>query len=167
MTANTFYLVQHGLAVDKQNNPDRPLSIAGEQETLSVAEYLKKLRLPVSAVFHSGKLRAQQTAEIFATTFSVEASTLTGLAPNDPVDSLVPRLDIEHALYVGHLPQLQKLTDYLLAGSEEADIIHFQNSAVICLEKQVQAKAGHPSNTPAEHYQVAWYLPPTLSTPST
>ncbi|HEB82450.1 MAG TPA: phosphohistidine phosphatase SixA [Gammaproteobacteria bacterium] len=167
MTANTFYLVQHGRAVDKQENPERPLSIAGKQETQTIAEYLKKLRLPVSAVFHSGKLRAQQTAEIFAAAFSVETSTLPGLAPNDPVGSLIPRLNIENALYIGHLPQLQKLTDYLLAGSEEAGIIHFQNSAVICLKQQAQAKTGHPSNTLAVHYQLAWYLPPTLLTPST
>lgn len=151
MTANRVYFAQHGLAADKTENPQRPLTEAGIKQTLSVAKQLHTSEAPVSQVFHSGKLRASQTADIFASTLNITpSSVLENLSPNDDVSVLAKNLAIENALYIGHLPHLEKLVSYLVTGNKDQNIIKFQNSAIICLEKN------------NDQYHIRWYLTPDL-----
>ena len=64
----TVYFVQHGIAVPKQVDAQRPLSEPGRAEVSRVATQLAKCKISIDTLFHSGKLRARQTAElIFAT----------------------------------------------------------------------------------------------------
>ena len=151
MTANRVYFVQHGLATDKTENPQRPLTQAGIKQTLSVAKQLHTSEMPVFQIFHSGKLRAQQTAEIFAEHLSVTSVTaIVNLSPNDDVSVLAKNLTIENALYIGHLPHMEKLVSHLVTGNKDQNIVKFQNSAIICLEK-----INH-------QYHIRWYLTPDL-----
>jgi len=147
-----IYFSQHGLAIDKAENPERPLSPAGKQQTEAVANTLRDSGTDLTHIFHSGKLRASQTAEIFANTLRISSvSSIDGLAPNDDVTQLAKNLGSERALYVGHLPHLEKLAAYLLTGDENLNIVRFQNSSVLCLEKE----------TP--HYRIKWLLSPALA----
>ena len=149
MTINRLYFAQHGLAVDKADNPDCPLSISGIKQTDLVAANLNKQQMTISKIFHSGKLRASQTADIFAEQLNVsEILAVDYLSPNSDISIIAASLDTDSALYVGHLPHLNKLTAYLLTGAENKNIIRFQNSGVLCL-----------ANT-QQDYQVAWYLVP-------
>ena len=151
MTANRVYFAQHGLAADKTENSQRPLTQAGIKQTLSVAKQLHSSEAPVSQIFHSGKLRASQTANIFVTTLdTASASMLDHLSPNDDVLVLAKNLTIENALYIGHLPHLEKLVSYLITGNKDQNIVKFQNSAIICLEKN------------NNQYHICWYLTPPL-----
>ena len=151
MTANRLYFAQHGLALDKLVNPDRPLSKAGIEQSSAIARQIQTSDITVSQIFHSGKLRAQQTAEIFAEHLSVTSVTaIDKLSPNDDVRHISQNLQTSDALYVGHLPHLEKLVAYLVTGNENDSIIKFQNSAVVCLEKS------------ENHYQLRWYLTPEL-----
>ena len=151
MADQTVYFMQHGLAVDKADDPERPLSEAGIEQTEKIADALHASDTVITSIFHSGKLRAEQTAEIMATAMNLDAATMIeGLAPNDEVTLLSQKLDSSDALYVGHLPHLEKLAAYLLTGNEDATIIKFQNSAIACL--------GKINN----HYQLLWYLTPGL-----
>lgn len=144
--------MQHGLAVDKAEDPDRPLSAAGIKQTEKVAEILRTSGTTISHVFHSGKLRAAQTAELMAAAMSLEASSkIEGLSPNDDVTLLSQKSDTSDALYVGHLPHLERMAAYLVSGNEDATIVKFQNSGVLCLEK-----AG------SDHH-VRWLLTPELT----
>ena len=59
-----LYLVQHGDAVPERLDPERPLSAAGRREVEAVARLLAGAGARVAHVVHSGKLRAQQTAEL-------------------------------------------------------------------------------------------------------
>ena len=150
--SKTIYFAQHGLAVDKSDDPERPLSEAGIQQTQSIADRLFISNTPVSRIFHSGKLRATQTAEIFASTLAVSTLSIAGqLSPNDDVTLLANNLNVDNALYVGHLPHLEKLVSFLLTGNDEHNIIKFQNSAVVCLIKI------------GSHYQIKWFLTPELT----
>ena len=150
--SKTIYFAQHGLAVDKCDDPDRPLSEAGIQQTQSITDRLCISNAPVSKIFHSGKLRAAQTAEIFASTLGVSTLSIAGqLSPNDDVTLLANNLNEDNALYVGHLPHLEKLVSFLVTGNEEHKIIKFQNSAVACLMKN------------DSHYQIKWFLTPELT----
>lgn len=147
MTANRIYFAQHGLALDKIVNPDRPLSKAGIEQSRAIALQIHASDITVSQIFHSGKLRAQQTAEIFAEDLSVTSVTaIDNLSPNDDVKLITQNLQTNDALYVGHLPHLEKLVSYLVTGKTEPGIIKFQNSAVLCLIK-------HENN-----YLIQWYL---------
>ena len=151
MIANTLYLAQHGLAVDKTENPERPLSELGIKQTRSIATQLKNSGVKISAIFHSGKLRAQQTAELFASILDVRSiSAAAGLAPNDSAEQLANKLTHEDALYVGHLPHLEKLVAYLIVSKTEPCIIKFQNSAIVCMEKNSMT------------FHIRWFLTPEL-----
>ena len=144
------YFSQHGLAIDKTENPQRPLSPAGVKQTQSVAKQLLASGIPVSRIFHSGKLRATQTAEIFASNLNIaQISTHAHLSPDDDVSLFADTLE-NHALYVGHLPHLEKLVSYLVSGETAPCILKFQNSAVLCLEKT------------GLQYFIHWYLTPDL-----
>ena len=61
-----IYLTQHGLAVPKDVDPDRPLSEQGRQDVQRLADFLKNTGAQVEQVLHSGKTRAEQTATILA-----------------------------------------------------------------------------------------------------
>ena len=82
-----LYLVQHGDAVPEQVDPQRPLSAAGRREVEAIGRLLASAGVRSTRVVHSGKLRAEQTAELLAMACApdhgVEASA--GLSPNDPV----------------------------------------------------------------------------------
>ena len=152
MADQKVYFMQHGRAVDSADDPERPLSDAGIKQTEKIADTLRASGTVITSVFHSGKLRAAQTADIMATAMSLDAATMIeGLAPNDEVTLLSQKLDSSDALYVGHLPHLEKLAAYLLTGNEDATIVKFQNSGVLCLEKEDSL------------YLIRWLLPPELT----
>ncbi|MCG6937998.1 MAG: phosphohistidine phosphatase SixA [Gammaproteobacteria bacterium] len=152
MTASRLYFAQHGLAVSKSDNPERPLSEDGIRQTRSMARHLLHSAIPVSCIFHSGKLRAQRTAEIFSSILNIEKlAAIKHLSPNDDIALIRQQLNIESALYVGHLPHLEKLISSLVTGNESPVVIKFQNSAVACLEKNDSS------------YHISWYLTPQLA----
>ena len=85
-----IYLIQHGQALSAEQDPQRPLSEEGRVATARVADHLAALgtRLispPITQVRHSGKLRAQQTAEIYARALcpDVVPEPVEGMNPKD------------------------------------------------------------------------------------
>ncbi len=158
MTNKQIYFAQHGLAVSKTDNPDRPLSTAGIRQTETIARQLQLSGTAVAVILHSGKLRALQTAQIFAAELKLSTiSTCEFLSANDDVAILAKHLKtdsaINNTLYIGHLPHLEKLVSFLIIGKESPSIIRYQNSAVACLQKSETS------------YQLRWYVTPeTLAT---
>ena len=61
-----LYLTQHGLAVPKDVDPDRPLSEQGRQDVRRLADFLGHAGVRVEQFLHSSKTRAEQTAAILA-----------------------------------------------------------------------------------------------------
>jgi phosphohistidine phosphatase len=151
MTADKLYFAQHGIAVSKNDDPERPLSKEGISQTKAIAKQLRQLDIPVSAIFHSDKLRAQQTADIFSSTLNLASmSELDHLSPGSDLTLIDQTFTKNNALYIGHLPNLEKIVSSLVTGDAESNIIKFQNSAVIGLEKS------------GDYYQVDCYLTPQL-----
>jgi len=135
-----LYLVQHGEAVDKSVDPERPLTNKGRADIIKVAGHAAKYAgLEVLAVTHSGKLRAQQTAELI----SLEIKTMQGvvpvkdLEPNANPAIWVERLGLmeDDVVLVGHLPHLSKLASLLVCGDADKNIVEFQNAGMVCLRK--------------------------------
>jgi phosphohistidine phosphatase len=135
------YLAQHGHALNKSENPERPLSFVGHAEVGQVADLLAG-QLHVSRVVHSGKKRAQQTAEILtaitAGEFPVEE--IGGLGPNDSVSAFAKQLVTwdEDILVVGHLPFMEKLVSLLVRGSASKQTVEYAPGSLVCLESDDQ-----------------------------
>ncbi len=134
-----LYLVQHGEAKSKEQDPQRHLTEKGLRDVQKAADFVKALALTTDAIWHSGKTRAAQTAEILASAIAVSQGVLQreGLAPNDPIALIAKELSSldEDVMIVGHMPFLGKLASALVAGDESADIIAFQQGGVVCLER--------------------------------
>jgi len=61
------YLAQHGLAKDGNEDAERSLSGRGRKDVARCAGFLGRVEKPEPVrIVHSGKLRARQSAEIFA-----------------------------------------------------------------------------------------------------
>ena len=134
-----IYLVQHGQAKSEEQDPDRPLTQNGEADVRKIASFLKNTGICVDIIWHSGKTRALQTAEILAESIVSNQGVVQhkGLSPNDDIirikdELLLSGMDL---MIVGHLPFLSKLATLLVTGNESADLATFQQGGLICLEK--------------------------------
>ena len=148
-------LAQHGLAVDKQEDPARPLSEAGVHEVQQVARQLGASGVRVARVWHSGKLRAEQTAQLLAKQVMPRGrpETVDGIAPNDPVEEFAADVDVwqEDTLVVGHLPFMSRLVSLLMSGDSERECVRYLPGSIVCLERVAP-----------EHWVLAWMLRPRL-----
>jgi len=135
-----LYLVQHGLAVPKDEDPERPLSDQGRTDVGRMAAFLARTRPAIGRVVHSGKLRAMQTALVFAETIGpgrLVEEAREGLAPKDPAEIVAQAVNgwTDDTMIVGHLPHLSRLTSRLVAGNADETVVHFQPGTVVCLER--------------------------------
>jgi phosphohistidine phosphatase len=89
-------------------------------------------------VWHSGKLRARQTAEACwrATNPLADLTVVRGLQPTDPAEWILEQLDVEtrDVLCVGHLPNIARVAALLAAGDENA-VVEFPAHGLIALER--------------------------------
>ncbi len=133
-----LFLVQHGTCLPKDLDPERGLSEQGIQEVTNIAADADSHKIHVTRIYHSGKKRALQTAEIIATALQPEngVHSTSGLNPLDDVVSFLNVIEKEdHIMLVGHLPFMEKLTAFLITGNAGNSIVRFQNGGIVCLEK--------------------------------
>jgi len=132
-----LYLAQHGQAVDKKIDPERPLSDQGRQEVGNVAIYLKQSDVEIIDIYHSGKSRAAQTAAIIADILGInQLQPIDGIAPNDPVEPVVDVINnwTDDSMIVGHMPFLPHMASHLLTGNPPSDSDYLPGN-MICLER--------------------------------
>jgi phosphohistidine phosphatase len=131
-----LYLVHHGDAVGPEVDPRRPLSAAGRAEVERIAAQAAGLGARPAVVWHSGKLRAKQTAEAFwrACNALAELSASRDLQPDDPPQWMRDRLRAEgrDILIAGHFPYLPRLLALLVSGGEAGAL--FPEHGVVALE---------------------------------
>ena len=149
------FLMRHGEAVTSDVDPARPLSEAGRQEVRRLGKFLDAAGVRVLRVVHSGKLRAEQTAELVAAAVApgIPLEADERLAPNGSVEPWA-REALEwnqDTLIVGHLPFVGRLTGLLLTGREGSGIATFHSASTACLERSVGGQ-----------WSLAWMLGPEL-----
>ncbi|MBD3389722.1 phosphohistidine phosphatase SixA [Candidatus Micrarchaeota archaeon] len=133
-----IYLVQHGEAKPEEEDTERPLSPRGMKETSDIAKKLSFViqRIP-NKIFHSPKLRARQTAEILAKSLNCKTGEIEGLKPLDDPSIIKDKLSSLDSsgtyFFVGHLPNLEKLSSLLLYGTSGKPFVAFRNSAPLCI----------------------------------
>jgi phosphohistidine phosphatase len=136
-----IYLVQHGESKPEEIDPERRLTESGARAVQKVADFLRTSGgVQMDAIWHSGKPRAQQTAELFAR--STRAGEIAvrqhdGLAPKDAVEPIKQQLEQGNSniMIVGHLPFLGRLAALLLTGDADNDLVAFQFGGVVCLKQ--------------------------------
>ena len=106
---------------------------------------LQSAGVRVERVWHSGKLRAEQTARLLARTLlprGRKPQAIEGIGPNAPVAEFSVDADVweDDTLVVGHLPFMARLVALLTTGDSERDIVAYCPGSVVCLER---ADAGH------------------------
>jgi phosphohistidine phosphatase len=132
-----IYLVQHGQAKSEDIDPDKHLTEKGVAYVKKMSNFSKDTGLHVDVIWHSGKVRAVQTADILAQGV-VSAQGVTqhkGILPNDDVrpirdELLQSRIDV---MIVGHLPFLNRLCSLLITGRDFANIFAFWQGGAVCL----------------------------------
>jgi phosphohistidine phosphatase len=150
----TLYLVRHGEAVDEREDPMRPLNPRGRDEVAATARVAGVLGLDVARIVHSGKLRARQTAEIWAA--ALERKKIEEYA------ELEPMADPEHAvayvneaheslMLVGHLPHLSRVLSALVIGDPDKELIAYPTGGVAALARQDGS------------WRIKWLLTPRLA----
>ena len=133
-----LYLVRHGEAHSEAADPDRSLTEAGKATAHAMAKVAAAFNIPVSQIFHSGKTRARQTADIFSKYLKPAAAVkaIKAINPNDDVTKIAPALDPAlNTMFVGHLPFIERLVSYLITGSPDKSIIKFQTGGIVCLDR--------------------------------
>lgn len=152
-----LYLVQHGEAVAESIDPKRPLSLLGRTVVEQVATWAAQRGVAVDQIRHSGKLRAAQTATIFADKLGPRdgVGVQSGLAPNDNVRPLAEALATESAalMLVGHLPFLSRLASLLVAGEGARPVIRFRNAGLVGLVRE------------GEQWTIECVIPPPFTGP--
>jgi phosphohistidine phosphatase len=152
-----LYLIQHGEAKPETEDPERSLTGKGANEVRTVSKAATEFDIRPSKVYHSGKLRAQQTAEIIVSALEathLPVQSVQGLNPNDDIHPWVERIlkEQEDLMIVGHLPFLEKLASFLLSGNEKANSVMFRYGAIVCLDQ----KGG-------KGWAVRWILTPEMA----
>src|SRR5689334_12502550 len=114
-------LVHHGEAVGPEVDPRRPLSDAGRAAVERLARSAAARGVKPLVVWHSGKLRAKQTAEAFwrACNALAEFSATRDLQPDDPAEWMRDRLRGEprDIVIAGHFPHVPRLLALLAPES--------------------------------------------------
>jgi len=134
-----IYLTQHGLALPKDVDPQRPLSDQGREDVQRLAKFLRDTGIRVERIWHSGKTRAEQTAALLADALLPDGrpEARPGLGPNDPVQPLATAIQTwsSDLMLVGHLPFLRHLADLLLTSEPDPSTLAFEPGSTACLER--------------------------------
>ena len=144
-----LYLVHHGDAVGPDVDVRRPLSNVGRANADRLADLAAKRGARPAVVWHSGKLRAKQTAEAFwrACNALAEFSATRDLQPDDPPQWMRDRLvgETRDILVTGHFPHLPRLLAMLKGDSANTD---FPPHGVVALTSEDEG----------EHWKEVWRL---------
>jgi phosphohistidine phosphatase len=152
-----IYLMQHGLAVPEQEDPERPLSPAGKMQIEKSAAAIRMMGLQFDLVVASTKKRSRQTAEIVADAIGyplekiVETEAVKPTAPPEAgIDFIGQFKQIKSVFIAGHLPSLALIASALLTAASEISI-RFENGGLCRIDVE---------NLPARNGVLCWYMTP-------
>ena len=133
------YLVRHGDAVAAAENPLRPLSATGRRRVEELGRAARQRNVRPAVIYHSGILRAAETAEILAQHLPEigKVEVLMGLRPDDDPAVIKAELEIgaECLMLVGHLPFMSRLAGLLLHDDPDRAAVEFVPASMVCCSK--------------------------------
>ena len=130
-----IYLVHHAHAVEPDVDPQRPLSAAGRAHAMALAAAAAHRGVRPVVIWHSGKLRAKQTAQEFwrACNALAEFAVTKDLQPDDPPQWIRDRLrhETRNIALAGHFTHLPRLLALLTTGGEAG--VDFPINGIVAL----------------------------------
>lgn len=133
-----IYLVRHGDAVSDTEDVTRPLSALGRWQIEQLALRLKTAHVSMDIVYHSGVLRAHQTAQLLVDAVGgTKLITRPDLSPNASAGRIQSEIENmqQSAMLVGHLPQLGMLAALLMTGKSTPVPVEFGTGTILCLTR--------------------------------
>lgn len=140
----TLFLVQHGKSLPKDVDPQKGLSDQGSAEVTRIADAAKGYNVQVGSICHSGKTRARQTAEIFASALEPKQGIRekSGLKPLDDVITIAASINnADDIMLVGHLPFMERMCAYLITGKTDKPVFKFQNGGIVCMDIDAESQS--------------------------
>ena len=123
-----LFLIHHGDAVGPDVDPQRPLSSRGRLAVERLAVQAAAKGAKPAVVWHSGKLRAKETAQAFWRACNALATfaATRDLQPNDPPDWMRDRLrgETQDLALAGHFPHIDRLLQLLTRGAAARFPLH-------------------------------------------
>src|SRR5438094_1558155 len=130
---------------------------SGVHAVQKVADFLRTSGgVEVDTIWHSGKPRARQTAELLAPSTRTSLRAVLhydGLAPKDSVEPIRQELEQgnSNVMIVGHLPFLGRLAALLLTGNADKEVVAFQFGCIVSL-----------NGNDAGRWKLEWMMVPKL-----
>jgi phosphohistidine phosphatase len=122
-----IYFLRHGAAAarppDGSDSPDRPLTAAGATKIEAAGYGMRRLGVKAELLLTSPLLRARHTAEIIGLTLGLVPEITELLAPGmdaTRMTRLLEQRNVEHAIVVGHEPDLSLAISALTGGGQLA-----------------------------------------------
>lgn len=134
-----LYLMRHAEALAAHEAPQRSLSERGKEQVAKIASFIQNNNLNFTHIYHSDKARSYESAQLIAEqgNFSDKLHYERVLNPDYGVGELTGFVEslTTDSLLVGHLPNLELLSTYLLTGIYEPPILSFNVAALVCFKK--------------------------------
>ncbi len=134
-----LYCMRHGEAEMDIVDSHRCLTCHGQSDIKRIGEYVAKLKISVNHIFHSGLLRAEQTAKIMADCLpgKVQPESMPGLEDGSLVEPLADMIQHwqDDSLLVSHMPFISNLVSYLVTGQSHQAITAFPPGMLVMLER--------------------------------
>ncbi len=138
-----LYLVQHGDALPKDVDPDRPLSEQGRADIQRLADWLENRHVQVATILHSGKTRASETAELLRPLLEPRGQIAEGqgLAPNDSPGAFLRQIrhSDKDTLVAGHMPFVERCVSQALTGAPDRKLVEFFPGSIAGIERSGDA----------------------------
>ncbi|MGE0385774.1 MAG: histidine phosphatase family protein [Gammaproteobacteria bacterium] len=135
-----LYLVRHGDALAGADDHLRPLSARGRADIAELAAFLALRDIAPARIYHSGRLRALQSAQVIALALGCteRLAQTGGVGPEDSAQAFASGLTESAAelMLVGHQPFLGRVASILIRGSEDAPVVAMSTASALCLSRQ-------------------------------
>jgi len=152
-----IYLMQHGPALPKEQDPDEGLSPEGEARIHAAGKALRKMGIGFDVILSSPKKRSKQTAAIIAEEVGfppehiVETDKVKAMTPpEETIKALSEYAGNRRILIAGHLPSVAEVASFLLTEGSKATI-EFETGGCCRIDvEELPTHSGH----------LRWYLIP-------
>jgi len=152
-----IYLMQHGSALPKEQDPEEGLSPDGKASIHASGKALKKMGITFDVMLSSPKKRSKQTASIVAEEVGfppekiVETEKVKAMThPEETLTILAEYSSNQRILIAGHLPSVAEVASFLLTEGSKATI-EFERGG--CCRIDVE-------DLPTHSGHLKWYLIP-------
>lgn len=135
------YLIHHAHLLDAEQDPERPLSQQGREESDRLGARFKAAGVAPARILHSDKQWTVETAERIAAAIGAQVRTSVADYPINTGDSTGPFMkEIKDSggdiMMTGHSDFLLRSASRLLCGDEGIRVVEFKpgNCTAFCLE---------------------------------